>query len=78
LSLQGVVSPSLLNYAELGWTALEVTQEHLQNLMSQGYMMVVDLMTCRIPEDPASPVQAGGYVVACAAFYELGFGVPSH
>jgi hypothetical protein len=24
--------------AELGWLVLETTQEHLQNLVSQGYM----------------------------------------
>jgi hypothetical protein len=41
-------------------------------------MTVAELKTCRMPEDPASPVQAGGYVVACVAFYEQGFGVPSH
>jgi hypothetical protein len=64
--------------AELGWTVLEVTQEHLQNLVSQGYTMAVELATCRVPEDPASPVQAGAYVVACVAFYKRGFGVPSH
>jgi hypothetical protein len=64
--------------AELAWTTLEVMQEHLQNLVSQGYMMIVELATCRVPEDPASPVQAGGYVIACATFYKRGFGVPSH
>jgi hypothetical protein len=64
--------------AELGWTASEVMQEHVQNLVSQGYMMAVELATCRVPEDPASPVQAGGYVVACVAFYVWGFGVPSN
>jgi hypothetical protein len=64
--------------AELGWTALDVTQEHLQNLGSQGYMMTAELAICRVPEDPAFPVPVGGYVVACAAFYEWGFGVPSH
>jgi hypothetical protein len=63
---------------EVGWITSEVTQEHLQNLMSQGYMTVAELMTCRVPEDPASPVLVGGYVVACMVFYEWGFGVPSH
>jgi hypothetical protein len=37
--------------AELGWPASEVTQEHLQNLVSQGYMTAVELATCRVPED---------------------------
>jgi hypothetical protein len=48
----------------------EVTQEHLQNLMSQGYMIAVELATCRVLEDPTSPALVRGYVVACAAFYE--------
>jgi hypothetical protein len=55
---------------ELGWTMLEVTQEHQQNLMSQGYMTAVELATCRVSEDPTSPAPAGGYVVACVVFYE--------
>jgi hypothetical protein len=46
--------------AELGWTDLEVTQELLQNLVSQRYMMAVELVTCHVAKDPASPVQAGG------------------
>jgi hypothetical protein len=53
-------------------------QEHLQNLISQGYMIAVKLATCRVPEDLAFPAPARGYVVACAVFYERGFGVPSH
>jgi hypothetical protein len=63
---------------ESGWTASEVTQEHLQNLVSQGLMTAAELATCRVPKDPASPVPAGGYVVVCVAFFEWGFGVPSH
>jgi hypothetical protein len=51
--------------AELGWTMSEVTQVHLQSLVSQGYMTAAELATCRMPEDPVSPVQAGGYVMAC-------------
>jgi hypothetical protein len=41
-------------------------------------MTASELLTCRVPEDPASPVQTGGYIVACAAFYEQGFGVLAH
>jgi hypothetical protein len=52
--------------------------EHLQNLMNQGYMMMVEIATRHVPKDPASLVLMGGYVVACVAFYEWGFGVPSH
>jgi hypothetical protein len=63
---------------ELGWTASEVTQEDLQNLMGQGYMMAAELMACHVPEDPASPVQVAGYVVACTPFYDRGFGFLAH
>jgi hypothetical protein len=41
-------------------------------------MTAMELATCRVPEDPTSPPLAGGYIVVCAAFYERGFGVPSH
>jgi hypothetical protein len=64
--------------AELGRTASEVQQEHLQNLVSQGYMAAAKLVTCHIFEDLASPVCARGYVMACMEFYERGFSVPSH
>jgi hypothetical protein len=56
----------------------EATQEHLQNLMSQGYITASELMTYRMPEDLSSLVATGAYTVACAAFYEQGFGVLSH
>jgi hypothetical protein len=55
-----------------------VTQEHLQHLVSHGYMIAVELATCHVPEDRASPAPMGEYVVVCAAFYKPGFGVPSH
>jgi hypothetical protein len=38
--------------------------------MSHGFMMAVELATRPVPEDPASPEPAGGYVVACMAFYD--------
>jgi hypothetical protein len=41
-------------------------------------MTTAELATCHVPEDPASPALTGGYVVACVAFHEQGFGVPSH
>jgi hypothetical protein len=64
--------------AKLGWSASEAMQEHLQNLMSQGHMMAAELMTCHMPKDPASLVLTRGYIMACVALYESGFGVPSH
>jgi hypothetical protein len=64
--------------AKLSWPTLEVMQEHLQNLMSQGYMTTAELATCRVLKDPASPAPTGGYIVACTTFYERGVDVPSH
>jgi hypothetical protein len=59
--------------AELGWTALEVLREHLQNLVSKGYMMVAELATCRVPEDPTSPFRR-----EVMSWHARWFGVPSH
>jgi hypothetical protein len=50
--------------AELGWTASVVMQEHLQNLVSQGYMTTTKLATCHVLEDPTSPAPVTGYFVA--------------
>jgi hypothetical protein len=41
-------------------------------------MTAAELTTYRIPEDPISPASVEGYVVSFMAFYERGFGVPSH
>jgi hypothetical protein len=41
-------------------------------------MMAVELATCCVPDDVASPTLVEGYVVAFAAFYEQEFGVPLH
>jgi hypothetical protein len=43
--------------AELGWPVSEIMAEHLQNLVSQGYMSAVELATYRVPADPVSPTQ---------------------
>jgi hypothetical protein len=51
------------------WTPSKVTQEHLQNLMSQGFMMAAELVTPTLEER---------YVVSFMAFYKRGFDVPSH
>jgi hypothetical protein len=66
------------SYEELGWPASEVTQVHLQNLISYGYMTVAELATYCVFEDPMSLAPVGGYVMACVTFYERGFSVPSH
>jgi hypothetical protein len=57
---------------------LEVMQEHLQNLVSQVYMTAMELATCHMPEDPASPASTGRYIMAYVVFYERRFGVPSN
>jgi hypothetical protein len=78
LSLHGVASPSLLIQGGVGLNRLEVTQEHLQNLMSWEYMTASELATCCVSENPVSPALIGGYVVSCTVFYEQVFGVPLH
>jgi hypothetical protein len=60
------------------WTPSKIMQAHLQSLVCQGIMMAVELMTCRVPEDPASLTPVEGNIVAFTMFYERGFGVPSH
>jgi hypothetical protein len=49
---------------------------HLQKLEKQGFMTSVELVACRVPEDPALPTPVGGYVVSFVVFYEWGFGTP--
>jgi hypothetical protein len=41
-------------------------------------MTAAEIMTCHMLEDTASPVPMEGYVVSFVAFYQQGFGVPSH
>jgi hypothetical protein len=50
----------------------------MQKLAKQGFMMVLELTTYRVSEDPAFPMPAKGYVGSFVAFYERGFGTPSH
>jgi hypothetical protein len=64
--------------AEQCWTPSEITQAHLQDLVSQGFMTITKLATCRVLEDPASSAPAEGYVVALVAFDEQVFDVLSH
>jgi hypothetical protein len=51
---------------------------HLEKLIKQGFMMVVELVVCHVPDDPAFPAPTEGYSVSFMAFYERGFGTPSH
>jgi hypothetical protein len=46
--------------------------------MSQGFMTVAELATCRVPEHLLSLPPTMGYVVAFMAFYERGFSVLSY
>jgi hypothetical protein len=41
--------------------------------MKHGFLPVAELEICRLPEDPALPTLADGYVVSFMAFYEQGF-----
>jgi hypothetical protein len=64
--------------AESSWPASKVMQEHMQNLVSQGYMTAAEFATCLVPVDHASPAPMRRCVMVCVAFYERGFGVPPH
>jgi hypothetical protein len=64
--------------AEQDWTPSTVTMGHSQKLVKQGFMMVAELMACRVLEDPTFPAPVEGYVVSFMAFYVLGFSTPSH
>jgi hypothetical protein len=64
--------------AESGWPASVIMREHLQNLVSLGYMTAAESTTYRVPKDLASPILVGGYIMVCVMFYEQGFGVSSH
>jgi hypothetical protein len=63
---------------EQDWTPSTIMQGHLQKHAEQGFMMVVELVACHAPEDPTFPMPTEGYVVSFVAFYERGFGTPSH
>jgi hypothetical protein len=52
--------------------------DHLQKLAKQGFMMATELTTCHVLEDPAFSTPVEGYVVSFMAFYEWGFGTPTH
>jgi hypothetical protein len=41
-------------------------------------MTAVEFATCLVPAGPVSPAPTKGFIVACVAFYEWGFGLPSH
>jgi hypothetical protein len=77
LSLQGVAPPSLLSHGGVGLVHIRGDAIAPTKPLESG-VVVAELTTCHMPEDPASPVLMGGYVVAYAMFYEWGFCVPSH
>jgi hypothetical protein len=64
--------------AEHDWTPSTIMPSHLQNLVKQGFMIVVELMACHVSEDPVFPMPIEGYVVSFVVFYERGFSTPSH
>jgi hypothetical protein len=70
LSLRGVVSLSLPFHGRVELARVGGHARAPAKSPSQGYMTAVELATCRVPEDPASPALAGGYIVACTVFYE--------
>jgi hypothetical protein len=69
LSLLGVASPSLLIHGRVGLDRVEGHTRAPANLVGQGYMTVAELATCRVPEDPTAPVQAGGDTSWCVQHF---------
>jgi hypothetical protein len=63
---------------EHDWTPSTTMPSHLQKLVKQGFMTVVDLMACHVSEDPVFPMPMEGYMVSFVVFYERGFSMPSH
>jgi hypothetical protein len=63
---------------EQDWIPSTVTPSHVQKLMKHGLMSVVELKACQVPVDPAFPALVEGDVESFTAFYEWGFGMPSH
>jgi hypothetical protein len=53
-------------------------QGHLQILVNQGFMTVTEHAAYHMPVDPSFSMPVDGYVVIFVAFYEWGFGAPSH
>lgn len=66
--------------AEQDWVPTEITRPCLEGLVRQGFMTPAEFAKCGVPKDLSSPNPSGvgGYVVVFKAFYERGFGVPSH
>jgi hypothetical protein len=78
LSLQCVASPSLLNHGRVGLVHI---RDHARAPAKPHESGVYDSDRARnLPRSRGSriPCSDGGYVVACVAFYEQEFGVPSH
>jgi hypothetical protein len=78
MGLRGVISLSLffhgrVELACIGGHTRTPAKPHKSGVYNYGEVSYLSGV-----EDPASPTLAGRYVVACTAFYERGFGVPSH
>jgi hypothetical protein len=41
-------------------------------------MTAAEFVNCFVPTGPVSPALTKGFIMVCAAFYEWGFGLPSH
>jgi hypothetical protein len=61
-----------------GWTPSTITLAHLQKLVKHGFLLAAVLEACWVPENPAFPTHAEGYMVSFMTIYERGFGVPPH
>jgi hypothetical protein len=46
--------------------------------VSKGYTTMAEFVTSLVPMGSVSPAPAEEFIVVCAAFFELGFGLPSN
>jgi hypothetical protein len=46
--------------------------------VSDGYLMMEEFATSLVPMGSVSTALAEGFIVVCVAFFEWGFGLPSH
>jgi hypothetical protein len=78
LSLRGVASLSLVFHGRVGLTCVGGHTRAPAKSRKSGVYDGGGVSYLSYAQGPCISSPGGGYVVVCAAFYERGFGVPSH
>jgi hypothetical protein len=76
--LKGATLPSFLSHDGAGLDLFLCYAEPPAKTCEAWVYGTAELEACWVPEDPALPAPAEGYVVSFMAFYEQGFGMPQH